>query len=118
MQEAVEQGLSAHIDTDGQIVIMFRPDFIGLYAENPTALHQATTRTLQRVAQSYKQSPARPIVMNRQKIRVTNIEYLRSPCSGKRYWEHTHTDVQCAGFNWTLSMPLILCRTPTHKGMM
>ena len=79
MQEAVERGLSAHIDTDGQIVIMFRPDFIGLYAENPTVLHQATTRTLQRVAQSYKQSPARPIVMNRQKIRVTNIEYLRSP---------------------------------------
>ena len=79
MQEAAAQGLSTHTNTDGQIVIMFRPDLIGLYVENQAALHRDTDRALQRIARDYKQSPARPIAVNRQRIQVTSTAYPRNP---------------------------------------
>ena len=79
MQEAAAQGLSTHTDTDGQIVIMFRPDLIGLYVENQAALHRDTDRALQRIARDYKQFLARPIAVKRQRIQVTSTAYPRNP---------------------------------------
>ena len=85
MREVNETGFSTYTDANGQNVIMFRPNLLGLYAENSTALHQATTRTLRRVAEVYsntqsgQQPPARPIVVNRQRIRVSRTQYSRSP---------------------------------------
>ena len=46
MRSALTRGLSAYIDTDGQSVINFRPDLIGLYVENSLLLHQATEKEL------------------------------------------------------------------------
>lgn len=84
MQEASSQGFSTHIDTDGQVVVMFRPDLIGLYLENSTVLHQATAQKLRRIAEVYSnaqsgQPPVRPIVVKRQRIQITSTEYPRSP---------------------------------------
>ena len=79
MQEAAAQGLSTYTDTRRQIVIMFRPDLIGLYVENSAVLHQATDQELQGIARVYKQSPVKPIVVNRQRIQVTSTAYPRSP---------------------------------------
>ena len=85
MEDAAVEGFSTYTDTNGQNVIMFRPDFLGLYLENSTALHQATARTLRRVAEVYsniqsgQQPPTRPIVVKKQRIRVTRTLYSRSP---------------------------------------
>ena len=84
MREAAARGLAAYTDTDGQIVISFRPDLIGLYVENATLLHQAPARALQRIAETYGQAPsghppARPVRVNRQRIQVTSAVYPRSP---------------------------------------
>ena len=84
MQEAVVRGLAMYTDTDGQIVISFRPDLIGLYVENATILHQVPARTLQRISETYGkaqsgQPPTRPIMVNRKRIQVTNTIYSRSP---------------------------------------
>ena len=84
MQEATLRGFSTYTDTNGQNVIMFRPDLLGLYVENSTALHQATTRTLRRIAEVYSNTPlgqplVRSIEVNRQRIRVTRTAYPRSP---------------------------------------
>lgn len=84
MREVNETGFSTYTDANGQNVIMFRPDLLGLYAENSTALHQATTRTLRRIAEVYSNTPlgqplVRPIAVNRQRIRVTRTEYSRNP---------------------------------------
>lgn len=85
MQEATSKGFSTYTDTNGQNVIMFRPDLLSLYVENSTALHQAAPRTLRRIAEVYsntqsgQQPPTRPIVVKRQRIRVTRTQYSRSP---------------------------------------
>ena len=84
MQEATLRGFSTYTDNNGQNVIMFRPDLLGLYLENSTALHQATPRTLRRIAEVYSNTPLgqpllQPIRVNRQRIRVTRTEYSRSP---------------------------------------
>ena len=84
MQEAAARGFSTHTDTDGQIVIMFHPDLIGLYVENSTVLHQATARALRRISEVCTntrtgQLSALPITINRQRIQVTSTEYPRNP---------------------------------------
>ncbi len=85
MQEANVEGFSTYTDTNGQNVIMFRPDLLGLYVENSTVLHQAAPRTLLRIAEVYsniqseQQRPVRSIVVERQRIQVTHTAYPRSP---------------------------------------
>ncbi len=84
LQEAAAQGLATYTDTDGQIVISFRPDLIGLYVENTTILHQVPDRTLRRIAETYStapsgQPPARPVMVHRKRIQATSAVYPRSP---------------------------------------
>ena len=84
MQEAAARGLATYTDTDGQFVISFRPDFIGLYVENATVIHKAAARTLQRISEAYVnarsgQPPARPVIVDRKRIEVTSTTYPRSP---------------------------------------
>ena len=85
MEDAAVEGFSTYTDTNGQNVIMFRPDLLGLYMENSTALHQAAPRTLRRIAEVYsniqseQQPPVRSIVVERQRIQVTRAQYSRSP---------------------------------------
>ena len=84
MQEAAARGLAMYNDTDGQIVIQFRPDLIGLYMENTAILHQVSAQTLQRISETCVETRsgqplARPIMVNRKKIQVTGTVYPRSP---------------------------------------
>ena len=86
MQEATLRGFSTYTDTNKQNVIMFRPELLGLYVENSTALHQvdATDEELQSIAEVYSNTPlgqslVRPIEVNRQRIRVTRTAYPRIP---------------------------------------
>ena len=85
MREANAAGFSTYTDTNGQNVVLFRPDLLGLYMVNSTALHQAAPRTLRRIAEVYsniqseQQPPVRSIVVERQRIQVTRTQYSRSP---------------------------------------
>ena len=84
MQEAISEGFSPYTDTDGQNVIMFRPDLIGLYVENSTVLHQATDEKLRQISKAYSNTPLgqpllQPIEVDRQRIRVTRTAHPRSP---------------------------------------
>ena len=86
MEDANIKGFSTYTDTNGQNVIMLRPELLGLYVENSTALHQvdATDEELQSIAEVYSNTPlgqplVRPIEVNRQRIRVTRTAYPRSP---------------------------------------
>ena len=80
IQDAAKQGLSRHSDTDGQRVVMFRRDLLGLYAQNCAAFHQTTDKGFDRIAKRYgdvKQGTS--ITVERQKIEVTSVVYPRSP---------------------------------------
>ena len=87
MEDANIKGFSTYTDTNGQNVIMLRPELLGLYVENSTALHQvdATDEELQSIAEVYsntqsgQQPPARPIEVKRHRIQVTRTQYSRSP---------------------------------------
>ncbi len=80
IQDAAEQGLSRHSDTDGQRVVMFRRDLLGLYVENYTVLHQVSNTGFNRIAKRYGDiKPGKPIIVERQKIEVTSVIYPRNP---------------------------------------
>lgn len=84
MQEANAEGFSTYIDTNGQNVVLFRPDLLGLYVENLPALHQATDEELRDIFKVYSDTPLgqpllQPIRVNRQRIQVTRTQYPRNP---------------------------------------
>ena len=83
MRDTQTHGFTGYRDSDGQVVVMFQAELIGLYAENTTALHQATNKQLRRVASQYRRYQAsnirRPISLNRRKIEITRRAYPRSP---------------------------------------
>ncbi len=84
MQEANAEGFSTYTNKNGQKVIMFRSDLLGLYVENSTALHQANDEELRYIFDVYSETPLgqpllQPIEINRRKIQVTHTAYPRSP---------------------------------------
>lgn len=83
MRDTRAQGFTGYRDSDGQVVVMFQAEFIGLYAENSAALHLATIAQLRRVASRYRRYQAgslrRAIRLNRRKIEITRRAYPRSP---------------------------------------
>ena len=84
MQEANAEGFSTYTNKNGQKVIMFRSDLLGLYVENSTALHQANDGELRYIFDVYSETPLgqpllQPIEVNRRKIQVTHTAYPRSP---------------------------------------
>lgn len=84
LYEARERGFSNYTDTDFQNVVMFRPEFIGLYIENSMALHEASEKDLQKLPAVYEptalgKQPSRQVIINKHKIAVTHTQYARSP---------------------------------------
>ena len=84
MREANAEGFSTYIDTNGQNVVLFRPDLLGLYVENSTALHQANDEQLRQTfgiesATSLDQPLLPPIEGERQRTRETRNAYPRNP---------------------------------------
>ncbi len=83
MRTAMTKGFSTYIDSDGQNVINFRPDLIGLYVENSSVLHQAADEELQELFEVHCKTPLgqplhRPVEVNRQRVTITRIAYPRS----------------------------------------
>ena len=79
MEEAVQDGLACHNDSDGQAIVMVRPDLLGLYADNATSFHEASGRQLERIARNFDSIPSnRPIMLNRRRVEITRIGYQRS----------------------------------------
>jgi putative restriction endonuclease len=81
---ARERGFSNYTDSDGQNVVMFRPEFIGLYVENANALHGASEKDLQKLRAFYVPSapgkqPSHQVIIKKHKIAVTHTQYARSP---------------------------------------
>ncbi len=101
MRTALTKGLSAYIDTDGQNVINFRPDLIGLYVENSSVLHQAADMELQELfavhcETSLGQPLHRPVEVNRQRVTISSIAYPRSPQFRQMVLEgYAHTCAMC-----------------------
>ena len=84
MREANAEGFSTYIDTNGQNVVLFRPDLLGLYVENSTALHQANDEQLRQTfgiesATSLDQPLLPSIEGERQRTRETRNAYPRNP---------------------------------------
>lgn len=101
MQMAVTRGFSPYIDTDGQNVINFRADLIGLYVENPSVLHEATNEELEELFEVHCKTPLgqplhRPVEVNRQKVTLTQVAYPRSPQFRQKVLEgYAHTCAMC-----------------------
>jgi len=45
-EKAKEQGISVYVDSNGQNIISFRPEYLGLYLENFSEMHQSSEKTL------------------------------------------------------------------------
>ena len=57
MRMAVTRGFCPYIDTEGQNVINFRADLIGIYVENASVLHEAADEELERLFEVYCNTP-------------------------------------------------------------
>lgn len=84
LTEARERGFSTYIDSYQQNIVMFRPEFIGLYVENANTLHEASAGELQKLVSFYEPSepgkqPRRRVTINKRRIEVTHTQYVRSP---------------------------------------
>lgn len=49
LERASKQGISAYVDNDSQVVISFRPEYLGLYIENFRTMHLSNEETLQQL---------------------------------------------------------------------
>jgi putative restriction endonuclease len=84
LREARQRGFSTYVDSDQQNIVLFRPEFIGLYVENAPVLHEARAQDLQKLVSFYEPSepgkqPRRRVTINKRRIEVTHTQYARSP---------------------------------------
>ena len=84
IQKAGRTGFAKYLDSEGQVVLLFRSEYLGLYIENTEVIHRATDRVLQNIADVYGSTrlgdrPKRQMMIARRKIRVTHHQYARSP---------------------------------------
>lgn len=81
---ASKTGFSKYVDTDGQVVLMFRSEFLGLYIENASFVHLATEKALASIAEAFGSTKigsnlSRRVTVAKKRIRVTHTQYARSP---------------------------------------
>ncbi len=84
LQSASTKGFDKYVDTGGQTVLMFRPDYLGLYIENVDFIHRATDRAIQNIVDVYGSTPVgtvpeRRVMVARRRVRLTHTQYARSP---------------------------------------
>ncbi len=84
MRDANTKGFSTYTDKNGQKVIMFRSDLLGLYVENSAVLHQANDEKLRQIFEVESVTPPgqpllQPIKGERQRTRGTRNAYPRNP---------------------------------------
>ncbi len=101
MRMAVTRGFSTYLDTDGQNVINFRADLIGIYVENASVLHEAADEDLEELFEVHCKTPLgqplhRSVEINRRRVTLTRIAYPRSPQFRQKVLEvYDHTCAMC-----------------------
>ena len=84
LRRANQEGFARYVDAENQTVLLFRPEYLGLYIENSDFIHSATTRSLRRIVSEYgstpiDSTPIRRITVSRRRIKITHTQYTRSP---------------------------------------
>lgn len=84
ISQARQHGFAKYDDSQGQVVLQFRSEFLGLYIENLTLMHRATNRNLDRIAEIFGETSlgsrfARPLTVARRRIKATHTHFARSP---------------------------------------
>ena len=83
IRQANRAGFARYLDTEGQVVLLFRSEYLGLYIENTEIIHRATERALKNIVDAYGHirlgdRPQRHITIARRKITVTHHQYPRT----------------------------------------
>jgi len=82
---AFNQGIAVYRDSNGQAIITFKPEFLGLYLENFTSIHNANEETLLKLAQKSRESIQTPegkegeVTIGRDRFVVTHTCFKRDP---------------------------------------
>ena len=84
LRRASRHSIARYIDEDGQIVLLFRSEYLGLYLQNASILHRATSRALESVVDVYGSTrlgtaPKRRVLVARRRVEMTHVQYVRSP---------------------------------------
>ncbi len=82
--DAHSHGMAKYVDSNGQTVLLLRSEYLSLYLENSGIIHNATDKALSNIVNVYGETrpgmaPAQRVFVGRRKIKVTHIQYGRSP---------------------------------------
>ena len=82
--DAHRDGYSKYVDSQGQVILQLRSEFLGLYVENLSSLHQATDEELATITGIFGSTrrgsqPQQEVTVDRRKIEVSHVRYSRSP---------------------------------------
>lgn len=91
-KKAKEQGLALYEDNNGQKIISFRPEYLGLYLENFSKMHQASEKTLLKlITQSDNLDETKEggevISIDREKFSLTKQRQDRDPNFRKKVYQ-------------------------------
>lgn len=82
-KKAAKQGISTYVDDQSQIIISFKPEYLGLYIENFEQMHQSNEETLLQLinksdsAKETEKEIGEQVNIERQKFTVTHKRFRR-----------------------------------------
>jgi putative restriction endonuclease len=82
-KKAEQQGISVYVDNDAQVIISFKPEYLGLYIENFPEMHQSNEQTLLELirksdlSEETEKEFGEHIDIERQKFTVTHKRFKR-----------------------------------------
>lgn len=92
MRQARQEGLAVYTDSDGQRILAFRREFIGLYIENATVLHGLSEESLRGLSKAYGSAQTTEVSramdadaqrfeveIEKRRVSSTSIKYVRNP---------------------------------------
>ena len=82
--QASTDGFAIYRDSAGQNVLLFRPEFLGIYLAYSEAMHRANERDLRRIVTAYQETRSgtglrKSVSVAKRRIEVTHSQYVRSP---------------------------------------
>lgn len=84
-RRASEQGIAVYQDSRGQVIITFKPEFLGLYLENFAKMHNSNEETLLRLAKVSSETSQtvegeeEGVTIGRSRFVVTHTSFKRDP---------------------------------------
>ena len=82
-KKASEQGIATYVDNDSQVIISFKPEYLGLYIENFQAMHLSNEQTLLQLikksdlSEETEKELGEQINIERKKFTVTHKRFKR-----------------------------------------